>query len=324
MGISKAATRLTTLLTPAGPGGTRAQLRAVVRIIHDAASQAPTEVGRITGLHRAAEIAASRPVYVVDRPGFQAANRQLFTRLITAHLPDLAGGTSPLQPALAFLSTRVLGQYDPFSRHLLFVAPNMVHLERHYGLDAMDFRLWVALHETTHAVQFAAAPWLAEYFADLTAQLLQGLNGAETSSTLSNWLNASVRNESDTPLLHQLFGERQQDDLDRVTALMSLLEGHADVVMDAISPARLPSVRRIRACFDRRRNHPTRLEALMRRAFGIDDKLAQYQRGAKFVEAIIAEVGHAGFNRVFQSPSHLPTFAEISAPAEYLARIDSL
>lgn len=324
MGIAKAATRLTTLLTPAGPAGTRAQLRAVVRIIHDAARQAPTEVGRITGLHRAAAQAADLPVYVVDRPGFQVANRQLFDRLISANLPDLAGGITPLEPALAFLSTRVLGQYDPFGRHLLFVAPNLVHLEAHYGLDAMDFRLWVALHETTHAVQFAAAPWLADYFADLTAKLLQGLDKAETSTTLNTWLSASMREESDAPLLNELFSAEQQDDLDRVTALMSLLEGHADVVMDAISPARLASVRRIRACFDRRRNNPGRIEALIRRAFGIDDKLAQYQRGAKFVEAVIDEVGHDGFNRVFQSPAHLPTFAEISAPSDYIARINSL
>lgn len=299
-------------------------MRAVVRIIHDAARQAPQEVGRITGLHRAAEIAATRPVYVVDRPGFQRANRQLFTQLISQHLPELSGGMTPLEPALAFLSTRVLGQYDPFGRHLLFVAPNLVQLERQYGLDAMDFRLWVALHECTHAVQFAAAPWLADYFADLTGALLDGLDGAQTSATLSTWLNASVREEDDTPLLNQLFDEGQHDDLDRVTALMSLLEGHADVVMDAISPARLASVRRIRACFDRRRNNPGRLEARIRRAFGIDDKLAQYQRGAAFVQAVIAQVGHAGFNRVFQSPAHLPTFAEISAPAAYLARIDAL
>ncbi|WP_176780679.1 zinc-dependent metalloprotease [Bowdeniella nasicola] len=315
-------TALIAALTPAGDPGSKAQARAVVDVLRRSAAQAPAEVGRITGLHRAAEKAANVPVYVVDRPRFQAANRELFDVMIGESMPQVSMGRLDLGAALAFLSTKVLGQYDPFHKRLLLVAPNVLKVEKELNLDAMDFRLWVCLHETTHAVQFAAAPWLAEHLHKLTGTLLGDLEEHSEGSAqrFVAWLNQALRGDDDTPITEALLDEAMQETMAEVSAIMALLEGHADVVMDAISPARLPSVRRIRAAFDKRRMSPTGLEKVLRRGLGIEDKLAQYRDGAAFVRAVVEQVGHAGLNRVFESAEMLPSAAEIREPERWVER----
>jgi uncharacterized protein (DUF2342 family) len=49
--------------------------------------------------------------------------------------------------------------------------------------------------------------------------------------------------------------------------------------------------------------------------------MKQYEQGSKFVAEVVAEAGMAGFNRVWTSPETLPTRAEMTKPADWLARI---
>lgn len=325
------AARRAALLTPAGPSGSSVELRGVVASLRTAAAAAPELVGEITGLAAEAETAARLPVHVIDRVRWSEANAELFAHFVS-ELPSegplraqLAAEQTGL--LLAALSTRVLGQFDPYLKQsLLLVAPNILAAERALNLEAADFRLWVALHEQTHALQFTAAPWLAEYLMDRIRQLSLELNELETEP--DSWRNAVqtagriLRGEhSVEALIAALLSEEGAARLDQVLAVMSLLEGHADVVMDAVGPKRIPSVRRIRAAFDARRASAGTIDLVLRRLTGLEGKLAQYREGAKFVRGVVQRVGHTGLNAVWAAPENLPLPAEISTPKLWLERV---
>jgi coenzyme F420 biosynthesis associated uncharacterized protein len=223
---------------------------------------------------------------------------------------------------LGFLAAKVLGQFDPFhepSGRLLLVAPNIVHVEREISADPSDFRLWVCLHEETHRVQFTAVPWMRDHlFSEF--QALAGT--VDPTSVLQDGLRrASESLRSGGNLLEALGSPEQREILDRVTGVMSLLEGHADVVMDGVGPQVIPSVAKIRAAFDRRRAGVGVLDRLLRRLLGLDAKMAQYRDGAKFVRAVVDRVGMAEFNAVWERPENLPGKNEITDPDVWVDRV---
>ncbi|MFI0718695.1 zinc-dependent metalloprotease [Streptomyces sp. NPDC021224] len=261
---------------------------------------------------------------------------------------------------LSFLSSRVLGQYETFAPpsrempagpvkpapgqsragRLLLVAPNIVHVERELDVDPHDFRLWVCLHEETHRTQFSAVPWLRDHIeAEIQAflgeteldastvvervrqavQSFGGQNGAKEQE------EAEAREEEPDggrSLVDLVQTASQREILARLTGVMSLLEGHADYVMDGVGPEVVPSVAEIREKFSRRRaSGAGRLDQALRRLLGLDAKLRQYRDGERFVRAVVDEVGMDGFNKVWTSPNTLPTKAEIAKPAEWVARV---
>lgn len=339
-----AAVRRARAVAPPGPQGSRAHLQGLVQVLRESAAAAPGHVGTITGLHRAAARAAEAPVYVVDRPRWAQANVQLADHLLADLLPapTMPGSArvagEELGLMLALLSTKVLGQFDPFTPdggagrgRLILVAPNVLQVERELDLDAMDFRLWVCLHEQTHAVQFAAAPWLADHLRTRLRTLVEGLS---EEVALADRLTRALRAVVDAlrgagaeslrtggPLVTAFLSETERELMAETIAVMSLLEGHADVVMDAIGPAQLPSVRRIRAAFERRRDGSTALDVVLRRLLGMDAKVAQYRTGAAFVREVIDAVGHEGLNAVWAEPGNLPSAAEIAEPAAWVHRV---
>ncbi|MFD6415565.1 zinc-dependent metalloprotease [Streptomyces sp. NPDC060194] len=254
---------------------------------------------------------------------------------------------------LSFLASRVLGQYETFAPatrdlpageptggRLLLVAPNIVHVERELEVDPHDFRLWVCLHEETHRTQFTAVPWLRDHLeGEIQAFLaetdmdpmtvLERLR--EAAQALAGNRVAGERvpadDDSGTDTDGRSFVElvqtpAQREILGRLTAVMSLLEGHADYVMDGVGPQVVPSVAEIREKFQQRRaKGASRLDLALRKLLGLDAKLRQYRDGERFVRAVVEEVGMDGFNRVWTSPNTLPTKAEIARPAEWVARV---
>jgi coenzyme F420 biosynthesis associated uncharacterized protein len=234
-----------------------------------------------------------------------------------------------LGAALAWLSGKVLGQYEVFTdpglpRRLLLVAPTIVNTQRQLDVPERDFQLWVCLHEETHRVQFSAVPWLAGYLTDQVELFLEAsdVDFGAALRRLAALLGAGarvIRGES-VDLVTVIQSPEQRVIFDRLTALMSLLEGHADVVMDAVGPQIVPSVELIRERFTARRSHPKPAEALIRRAVGMDAKLRQYSEGAAFVRAVVADRGMAGFNAIWTDASTLPTRKEIQYPEQWLAR----
>ncbi|MFF1920131.1 zinc-dependent metalloprotease [Streptomyces sp. NPDC058221] len=246
---------------------------------------------------------------------------------------------------LSFLASRVLGQYETFAPatrdlpasadgggRLLLVAPNIVHVERELEVDPHDFRLWVALHEETHRTQFTAVPWLRDHlqgeiqsFLDETdvdpMTVLERLREA-AQSLAGGRPEGEEGEDGGRSLVEVVQTPAQREILGRLTAVMSLLEGHADYVMDGVGPEVVSSVGEIREKFQQRRARgASRLDQALRKLLGLDAKLRQYRDGERFVRAVVDEVGMDGFNRVWTSPNTLPTKAEIAKPEDWIARV---
>jgi len=240
---------------------------------------------------------------------------------------------------LAFVSSAILGQFDPFcadgaggAGRLLLVYPNVVAVERQLRVSPADFRLWVCLHEVTHRVQFSVNPWLAGYMSDALA-VLTGDNGPDVTRVvgrLADYLRGR-RNDADNTaagpagilgLVRAVQSDAQRTALDQLLMLGTLLEGHADHVMDAVGPAAVPSVATIRSRFEQRRQRSQPpLQRLLRALLGLDAKLSQYTRGKAFVDAVVDRVGMNRFNAVWSGPATLPLPAEIEEPQRWIDRV---
>ncbi|WP_062210470.1 zinc-dependent metalloprotease [Streptomyces sp. NBRC 109706] len=358
-----------------GPEVSRDEARAVVTELREHAVAAERHVRAYTELDSGA---LDTPVLVVDRAGWIRANVAGFRQVLQPLMGRMrerregmpAGGLLTavggkvtgveVGMLLAFLSSRVLGQYETFAPptpglpageggaragRLLLVAPNIVHVERELGVDPHDFRLWVCLHEETHRTQFTAVPWLRDHLeseiqaflseADVdpatlverfrrAAQSVTGKGQEETPRETSGDAIKEAAEESGGGLgiVDLVQTPRQREILERLTAVMSLLEGHADHVMDAVGPQVVPSVAEIREKFTKRREVGAgRLDRALRRLLGMDAKLRQYKDGERFVRTVVERTGISGFNKVWTSPNTLPTKDEIADPEIWLTRV---
>jgi coenzyme F420 biosynthesis associated uncharacterized protein len=308
---------------------------AVVAELRAGADRSTGLVRDFTGLAAAERTA---PVLVVDRPGWVRANAEAFSVMlepVIAKLQEKKGAPTGLTQVvgsrvtggevgllLGFLAGKVLGQFDPFhepSGRLLLVAPNIVHVERELGVDPTDFRLWVCLHEETHRVQFTAVPWMRDHLKSEIDALAETVDPGAALEGGFDRLVEAVRGSGS--ILDVVSSPAQREVLDRVTGVMSLLEGHADVVMDGVGPTVIPSVDRIRGKFDERRKGVGLLDRLLRKALGLDVKMAQYRDGAAFVRGVVDKVGMADFNAVWERPDNLPSKAEIADPSAWVSRV---
>ena len=354
------AARTARSLAAAGPRFTPREATREAEGLRAAAEAAVPHVHRLTGLEAARDLRDSQ-VLVVDRPTWSRAATQSFATLLDptfAHLRDTrprehaAATTRVTRHAtalemggiLAWMSGKILGQYDPFialpgpggtaagpaGGRLLLVAPNVAQVRAEINVDPADFRLWVCLHEQTHRVQFAAAPWLREHLrGEITALTVGLFDKAEslperlrTALAAANPLGRDGADARPTSgLLGAIQDEEDRERLSRLTAVMSLLEGHANVVMDGVDSSVVSSVKTIRRRFDERGDRRSPLDRMLRRLLGMDAKMAQYRDGQRFVAAAVAELGMAGFNVVWDAPELLPSEAELHAPETWVARI---
>jgi coenzyme F420 biosynthesis associated uncharacterized protein len=329
-------------LGKSGPPITYAEATEVVTQLRRLSAEAEGHVRAYTGL---TPTGAPAQVRVVDRADWAAVNISGLSQIITPLVEQLAKGREPgpmmaavggritgLQAGtvLAYLSGRVLGQYEVFSSNpgqLLLVAPNVVEAERRLDVDPHDFRLWVCLHEVTHLTQFTAVPWMRAHFFDEVQSFVDAsqIDGEQMLDRLRKGLAALadvVRDpDSRASLLDIVQNPAQKAVLDRLTALMTLLEGHAEFVMDGVGPEVVPSVEAIREKFNRRRGGGNPLERMVRKLLGIDVKMRQYAEGRKFVHAVVDRVGMAGFNRIWESPVTLPRLSEIGDPQSWIDRV---
>jgi coenzyme F420 biosynthesis associated uncharacterized protein len=248
---------------------------------------------------------------------------------LTGHVTGAQTGA-----VLAFISSGILGQYDPFAVNggeLLLVYPNIIAVERQLRVSPADFRLWVCLHEVTHRVQFRANPWLAEHMSRALSVLTD--ESEQDVTQVVSRLGEFVRNrrEGAAPepnsegvlgIMRAIQSEPQRKALDQLLVLGTLLEGHADHVMDAVGPAVVPSVATIRRRFnERRQRKQPPLQRVIRALLGFDAKLSQYTRGKAFVDHVVAEVGMAKFNTVWTNPETLPLPTEVDEPRRWIDRV---
>ncbi|MEO6509877.1 MAG: zinc-dependent metalloprotease [Nocardioides sp.] len=327
-----------------GPDISRGEAEAVVAELRADATRSTGLVREYTGLDAGERTA---PLYVVDRPGWIRANAESFDVIlgpVVAKMTEKKGPPSGVTKAvgsrltgaevgavLGFLGGKVLGQFDPFrdpAGRLLLVAPNIVHVEREIGADPTDFRLWVCLHEETHRVQFTAVPWMRDHLFGEIEKLADQIEPTKLLDDGLKRLSNAVRGgsgdsegEEKGSLLDMFGSPEQREIMDRLTGVMSLLEGHADVVMDGVGPSVIPSVADIRQKFNQRRKGGGAIDRFLRRALGLDAKMAQYRDGARFVRGVVDKVGLEGFNAVWAEPAHLPSKSEIADPDAWVARV---
>ena len=312
------AVRVGSRLVGEGPQVTRTEAIEAVEELRVGAERSTPLVREFTGL-----VAGERtaPVLVVDRPGWIQANADGFATVIAPlieKLQEKKGAPSPLAEAigsritgvelgamLGFLGSKVLGQFDPFHEapdehgRLLLVAPNIVHTERELEADPHDFRLWVCLHEETHRVQFTAVPWMTDHLRSEMAEILGSVqtDPSELLGDAVRKVGDLVSGKSDGSLIDLFSTPEQKAVIERVTGVMSLLEGHADVVMDGVGPEVIPSVAEIRRKFTERRKGVGTLDRLLRRLLGLDQKMAQYRDGADLRAGRCRQGRHGGLQR---------------------------
>jgi coenzyme F420 biosynthesis associated uncharacterized protein len=324
-------------LAGAGPEVSAAEAAATVAELRGGAERSTAYVHDFTGLDAGALTA---PVLVVDRSAWIRANADGFARLLGPVVEKVAEKKGPPGPVtqavgsritgaevgglLGFMASKVLGQFDPFHEphgRLLLVAPNVVHVERELDADPRDFRLWVCLHEETHRVQFTAVPWMRDHlFAQFTA-LTETVEPQRFLEEGLQRITEAIKSGRGGSILDLLGTPEQKEILDRVTGVMSLLEGHADYVMDGVGPQVIPSVESIRAKFTERRKGVGTLDRLLRKLLGLEAKMAQYRDGARFVRTVVDKVGMHDFNAVWATSENLPTLAEIHDPDVWVARV---
>ncbi|RIK35625.1 MAG: hypothetical protein DCC58_20275 [Chloroflexi bacterium] len=310
-------------------------------------------VSRFTGL----TLPAERPeIYAFDRVDWINANidafRRMFMPIERLKLNEQAANpnvvsvlwsgvnqsviSAELGILLGYLARRVLGQYDlallgrepiETTGKLYFVQPNIVNIERALGLPSEEFRLWLALHETTHAFEFEAVPWLRaymnamieEYFGFITQDidyLRRGMDGIKvfverargSGGDNTSWIELIM-----TPEQRRLFS--------RMQATMSIVEGYSNYVMNGVGRELMPEYTTIRTRFESRQQQRSPAEKLFIRLTGLDLKMEQYRLGEAFIDHVVRHKGHGFASRVWDSPEALPTMAELRKPDEWIARM---
>lgn len=329
-----------------GPPVTDYTRRQAIDQLATASREAELPVREVTGLNEGNAVTEAR---IIDRPGWIGAAAQSMrvmtggtdrpSGFITGHVTGAQTGA-----VLAFVSAGILGQYDPFADggqersdpgdshgggELLLVWPNIIAVERQLRVSPTDFRLWVCLHEVTHRVQFRANPWLAEHMSTALAVLTKdgGDDFTEVAARLADFVrnrraNTDPNSTGVMGLMRAVQAEPQRRALDQLLVLGTLLEGHADHVMDAVGPAVVPSVATIRARFNQRRQRrQPPVQRLLRALLGVDAKISQYTRGKAFVDHVVGTVGMQRFNTIWSGPETLPLPTEIDEPQRWIDRV---
>ena len=368
-----------TALIPAGPSASHSARASSVAVLRRSAREAPTWVARITGLHRAAQqVAETTRVSVVDRAGLVRASTRALRGLMEQVPAPRASeavrlvGAAEMAGAMSLIATRMLGQVVPdasigvgvgrsggeepggvlaegrrrpsSSPHLLLVAPNVLAMRRQLDLDMLDLPAWVCLHEMTHAVQLAAAPWLGPYLSDSMRMVIgavveavyggPGGGGGADGTGEQGFRRRPGRaariaaRAGRGRVLEGLTNFKERSEVASLAAALTFLEGHAEVVLDDVHPNRMPSVHRLRAVLSRSRAADAGIgpgpglgSLLLHRLMGLEAKEAQYADGTAFVRSVVARVGHEGLNVVWTDPALLPTPAEIARPDVWVRRV---
>jgi coenzyme F420 biosynthesis associated uncharacterized protein len=312
------------------------------------AAESEARVTAYTGLR---PVRPLPPPEGISRREWVATNLQSMRALLDPVLQRAGKNLGPLRPAaqismglvvstevgvvVGYLGQRVLGQYELVlldeavenrPPRLLFVLPNLGQAVRAFAAEEKEFVTWVALHEVTHAVQFAGVPWLHSHVASLVRELL---NSAELRIEAPHKFKVPSGDEvrrvlgalRQGDLISVVTSEPERQTLDRVQAVMAVIEGHAEHVMDAVAPDLLPSLPKLRAALDRRRRSQTGLSRLVAKLLGLDMKLRQYEQGKFFCDAIVRQRGPEALQLMFSSPEALPTFEELREPSAWIARM---
>jgi coenzyme F420 biosynthesis associated uncharacterized protein len=297
---------------------------------------------------------------ILDRPAWAEANivgmstlieplvdklgRRLDSLPLPVRLAQRTVVSVEIGAMLGYISRRVLGQYDLLvpekpdrntSRRLrratgdaslYFVGPNMVETQQKLGFVPEDFALWVAVHEVTHRFQFAGVPWLRDHFFGLVRKYMETLEMdakhlTQRLATAGRKLMARETAPEERNAVYLFADARQREVLDQLQALMAVVEGHGNFVMDTVGAAEIPSFNGMRSAFQRRRDQTRLVQRAVNYIIGLEMKLRQYELGQQFCEAATARGGPDALAHLWADPSNLPTLEELRAPETWLKRV---
>jgi coenzyme F420 biosynthesis associated uncharacterized protein len=318
-------------------------------------TQAEALVSEHTGLHVVGEARAS----VLDRSAWVEANVASMRRLLGPLTAKIGSRLvkSPLAPIgrtvsatelgvlLGWFSQRVLGQYDLLvpddaapgndgspaagdgeGDAVYYVGANILALEKRFAFRPRDFRLWIAIHEVTHRAQFLGVPWMRDYFLGLVEGALGGVD-ADPRQIVGALLRAvDELRQGHNPLddggiVALLASPEHRGTLAQIQALMSVLEGHGNRVMNELGRAHVAGQDRMARVLQSRRRS-SGIGGLVSKLLGIDSKMRQYEVGEQFVAAIELEAGPRALDAAWRGPEFLPTLAELDTPSAWLARVE--
>jgi len=259
----------------------------------------------------------------------------MLVRTITAEKGSVPGGlrTTALGAQIGglfgYVSRKVLGQFDPFlppddEGLIYFVGPNILEIERRFALVPHDFRLWLALHEITHRIQFSEADWLRGHVLTMLDSYIQ-MTDLDPVRIIENLRQVAqdVRGSSQwrtIGVMYALMTPAQREHFHRMQATMSLVEGHASFVMNKVADGRIATADRMKVALAQRRSIGG-IEKVFQQAIGFDHKIKQYGAGEAFVAHVVESAGMETLNRAWLSPANLPTPDEMSEPDRWLARV---
>jgi coenzyme F420 biosynthesis associated uncharacterized protein len=244
-----------------------------------------------------------------------------------ARILNRSVGNQQLGFLMAFLARKVLGQYDvsllaaaPAARgRLNFVEPNITASAATFGVPLGQFRTFIALHEATHAFEFEAYPWLRDHFAASVGESIEQM--ATDTGGLGERLRGALRGR-DGHWLERMMTPGQLSTFRRTQALMSLLEGYSNHVMNDAGERLIPGFAKLHERFERRNEARGAVERAIMRLTGLDLKMEQYAAGERFVTAVLAARDRPFLNQVWQGPANLPDLDEIRHPQRWIDRIE--
>jgi coenzyme F420 biosynthesis associated uncharacterized protein len=311
-------------------------------------AEAEELVADATGLRSLSGVARAR---VTDRPGWIGANVASFQRLLRPLTDKVEPkmGNGPVAPIarrvagaelgalLGWMSTRVLGQYDllviededPDDQDIVYyVGPNILALEKRFAFPPREFRLWLALHEVTHRAQFTGIEWMRPHFLSLVEATVDSVDPdpqrfVEALKRVTESLREGKKPLDDGGLAMLLAGPDQREVLERLSGLMSLLEGHGDVTMDRAGADRIPSADRFGRVLRARRKQVRGPAKLIQRLLGLEAKLSQYEQGEQFIAEVESVGGVELLDRAWEGPGNLPSLAEIREPRRWIERLST-
>ena len=297
---------------------------------------------------------------VIDRATWSEVNIHGMTRLLDPLVEKVGNRLASLPTAvrlaqkgvvsvevgvlLGYISRRVLGQFDLLvpdeaagerrrrlrgvkpNASLYFVGVNIVETERRFSFVPRDFALWVAVHEVTHRFQFSGVPWLRERFFGLVENYLSSVEidarglAARLAHAARKLASGEIPPEERNPI-YLLATDEQRRALDEIQALMAVVEGHGNYVMDHVGAEVIPTFARMRRVFEGRRAQTNSIQRAINHAIGLEMKLRQYEIGQRFCETVVAQAGPDALGQLWVSPESFPTMAELKEPQLWLRRV---
>ena len=301
-------------------------------------------LSRFTGIELPRGAPDARQLRVANRAEWIDFNIEGFGALMEPVLKRASAGADNLTWAiggatltaqvgllLGFLSARVLGQYDTgplLAREragepgkVFFLDGNIVAAAGRIGVPVDGLRLWIVLHEMTHALQFEGYPWLRAHLGDLLEKLIAPL--ADRLGVRETLRRLSENRRTGARSVELMMNRSQRENFDQMQATMSVIEGYSDYVMHNVGKSLVPNYEHLKARMARSRAHRPPLETAVFRLTGLDVKLEQYRLGERFADAVARRQGMQGLNRVWERPENLPTLEEVRDPGIWMMRMEA-